>query len=59
MNPLRFDRASRDNCLRAADPVQGPYRKRFDITQAGHRFAVRFCVVGLAVVLFAVAKGWI
>lgn len=55
MTPLRFPRASRDSCLRAADPMQGPYRR--DITLMGHRFVVRFAFVGVVVLVVLLATG--
>ena len=47
---LRFPRAARDNCLRAADPVQGPYRSNC-VTHAGHHAVVWVSIVGLVIVV--------
>jgi hypothetical protein len=51
----RFPRASRDNCLRAPDVMQGPYRRGYDVTRAGHRAVALVGAVGIAVAVVLLA----
>jgi hypothetical protein len=58
-----FPRANRDDCTRAHDPMQGPYRSRpwwhLSASDPADRIVMRACFV-LAVVLMAMwCRGWL